>query len=195
MVSGLYKYRQGIRDPRSGKICPGSGSKTLEQWNQQKSKCGNRAYAAGTVSYLPEVSGPEQKRLPYIKTSWMVVLVSSPWLDWSYCLFKISIHIKKMFRGLNYWHRHRTEHQRIQDNDIYGTYSPYCIANIIFQGQKVIKKSQNSRNQCFSYYFCLTIEGSGSVSLTNGSGSGRPKNIWILRIRIRNTDSNVFKIR
>ncbi len=27
--------------------------------------------------------------------------------------------------------------------------------------------------------------GSGSVSLTNGSGSGRPKNIWILRIRIR----------
>ena len=31
------------------------------------------------------------------------------------------------------------------------------------------------------------IEGSGSISLTNGSGcgSGRPKNIWILRIRIR----------
>ncbi len=63
---------------------------------------------------------------------------------------------------------------------------------IIFQRKKVIKKSQNRRNQCFSYYFCLMIEGSGSevgsgsVSLTNGSGSGRPKNIWILRIRIRN---------
>ncbi len=28
-----------------------------------------------------------------------------------------------------------------------------------------------------SYYFCLMIEGSGSVSLTNGSGSGWPKNI------------------
>jgi hypothetical protein len=28
------------------------------------------------------------------------------------------------------------------------------------------------RNQCFSYYFCLLTEGSGSVSLTNGSGSG-----------------------
>jgi hypothetical protein len=30
------------------------------------------------------------------------------------------------------------------------------------------------------------IEGSGSISLTNGSGfgSGRPKNIWILRIQI-----------
>ncbi len=27
----------------------------------------------------------------------------------------------------------------------------------------------------------------GSVSLTNGSGSGRPKNIRLLRIRIRNT--------
>ncbi len=36
----------------------------------------------------------------------------------------------------------------------------------------------------FSYYFCLMIEGSGSVPLTNGSGSRRPKNI---RIRIRNT--------
>ncbi len=43
---------------------------------------------------------------------------------------------------------------------------------------KVIQKWQNSRNQGFSYYFYLMIEGSGSgfgfVSLTNGSGSGRP---------------------
>jgi hypothetical protein len=30
--------------------------------------------------------------------------------------------------------------------------------------------SHKSRNQCFSYYFCLLIEGSGSISLTNGSG-------------------------
>jgi hypothetical protein len=29
--------------------------------------------------------------------------------------------------------------------------------------------------------------GSGSVSPTKGYGSGRPKYIWILRIRIRNT--------
>ena len=42
--------------------------------------------------------------------------------------------------------------------------------------------SQNSRNQGFSYYFCLMIEGpgagvgSGSIPLTNGSGSRRPKN-------------------
>jgi hypothetical protein len=58
--------------------------------------------------------------------------------------------------------------------------------NIIFQREKVIKKSQNSRNQGFSYYFCLMIERSGPVPLTNGSRSGfrRPKNI---RIRIRNT--------
>ncbi len=52
---------------------------------------------------------------------------------------------------------------------------------------------QNSRNQGFSYYFCLMIEvsgagaGSGSIPLTNGSGSGRPKNMWIRWIRIRNT--------
>jgi hypothetical protein len=50
-----------------------------------------------------------------------------------------------------------------------------------FSKIKVIKKSQYSRNQCFSYYFCLLMEGSGSISLTNGSGFGsaRPKNIWI----------------
>jgi hypothetical protein len=55
---------------------------------------------------------------------------------------------------------------------------------IIFLRYKVIKKSQNSRNQCFSHHFCLMIEGSGSVPMTNGSGSRRHKNI---RIRIPNT--------
>ncbi len=49
---------------------------------------------------------------------------------------------------------------------------------IIFQRQKVIKKSQNSRNQGFSYYFCLMIEGSGS-----GAESRWPKNIRFRRIR------------
>ncbi len=60
-----------------------------------------------------------------------------------------------------------------------------------FSKIKSHKKSQNSRNQCLSYCFCLMREesgsGRGSISLTNGSGSGRPKNIWILRIRIHNT--------
>ncbi len=54
------------------------------------------------------------------------------------------------------------------------------------------KESQNSRNQGFSCYFCMIIEGSGSepragsgsIPLTSGSGSGRPKNMWN---RIRNT--------
>ncbi len=52
---------------------------------------------------------------------------------------------------------------------------------IIFLREKVIKKSQNSRNQSFSYYCSLMIEGSGSGEavelLTNGSGagSGRPR--------------------
>ncbi len=63
------------------------------------------------------------------------------------------------------------------------------------------KESQKSRNQSFSYYFCMMIvgsgsragfgSGSGSIPLTRGSGSGRPKNMWIqwirIRIRIRNT--------
>ncbi len=63
------------------------------------------------------------------------------------------------------------------------------------------KKLPNSRNQGFSYYFCMMIEGSGygsragsgsgSIPLTSGPGSGRLKNMWIrwirIRIRIRNT--------
>jgi hypothetical protein len=59
--------------------------------------------------------------------------------------------------------------------------------------------SQNSRNQGFYYYICLMIEGSrfkagsgsGSIPMTNGSGSGRPKNTSIRWIRIRNTGSEV----
>jgi hypothetical protein len=52
-------------------------------------------------------------------------------------------------------------------------------------------------NQGFSYYFCMLIEGSGSIPLTSGSGSGshgRPKNMWIRWIRIRNTAQNVSVI-
>jgi hypothetical protein len=66
-----------------------------------------------------------------------------------------------------------------------------------FKDTKVRKKSENSKNQGFSYYSCFMIEGSGSESvsipLTNRSGSAyrRPKNMWIrwirIRIRIRNT--------
>ncbi len=65
-------------------------------------------------------------------------------------------------------------------------------------------ESLNSRNQSFSYYFCMMIEGSGSgstagsgsgyIAVTSGSGSGRPKNTrirWIrIRIWIRNTAKN-----
>ncbi len=55
-------------------------------------------------------------------------------------------------------------------------------------GQKEVKKS---RNQVFSYYFCLMMgefwSGSGSVHLTNGTW--RPK---ILLIQIRNTGVNIF---
>jgi hypothetical protein len=56
-----------------------------------------------------------------------------------------------------------------------------------FSKKKSHKEVTKNRNQCFSYYFCLMIEWSRSVrvSLTNGSGSGRPKNTWI---RIRNTE-------
>ncbi len=71
----------------------------------------------------------------------------------------------------------------------------------IFSKIKIQKESQNSRNQGFSYYFCMVIEGSGygsragsgsgSIPLSSGSGSWRPNNTWIrwiqIRIRICNT--------
>ena len=89
----------------------------------------------------------------------------------------------------------------IQDgckNKIFLLLSFWRYFYIIFQSWKSQKESQNCRNQCFSYFFCLMIEGSGS-----GSGSRRPKNMWIrwilirIRIRIRNTEyrhTNKFTI-
>ncbi len=66
---------------------------------------------------------------------------------------------------------------------------------IIFQRLKIQQKSQNSRNQGFSYYFCMMIKGSGSGSIPLPSGSesgpGRPKNMWIRWIRIRNTAARI----
>jgi hypothetical protein len=35
-----------------------------------------------------------------------------------------------------------------------------CKITSFFKEKKVILKSQNSSNQCFSFYFCLMLEGS-----------------------------------
>ncbi len=70
----------------------------------------------------------------------------------------------------------------------------------LFFEDKSHKEVRRSRNQGFSYYFCLMIErsgsGAGSVPLTNGSGSGRPKNIRIIRLRIliRNTAKWIYSL-
>jgi hypothetical protein len=69
-----------------------------------------------------------------------------------------------------------------------------CTFTSFFK-EKIQIESQNCRNQSFSYYFCMMIEGSGSragyesgsIPLTDGSRSRRPKNMWIRWIRIRNT--------
>ncbi len=78
-------------------------------------------------------------------------------------------------------------------NTIFSAYDFLKLHLHHFSKIKIQKESQNSRNQGFSYYFCVMIEGSrsgsragsesGSIPLTNGSGSGswRP-NMWI-RIR------------
>ncbi len=78
-------------------------------------------------------------------------------------------------------------------NTIFSAYYFLKVHLHHFSKIKSQKESQNSRNQGFSNYFCMMIEGSGSIPLTSGSGSGsrRPKNMWIrwirIRIRIRNT--------
>jgi hypothetical protein len=77
----------------------------------------------------------------------------------------------------------------------------YCLKVHLHNFPKIKsqKESHNSRNQGFSYYFCMMTEGSGSgagagsIPLTYGSGSGRPKNKRIRWIRIRNTDFYTIK--
>ncbi len=75
-------------------------------------------------------------------------------------------------------------------NTIFSAYYFLKVHLHHFPKIKSQKESQNSRNQGFSYYFCMMIEGSGSIPLT--SGSGRPKNMWIRWIRIRNTAFELF---
>jgi hypothetical protein len=88
--------------------------------------------------------------------------------------------------------------KKIIFNTIFSAYYFLKVHLHHFSKIKSQKEPQNSRNQGFSYNFCMMIEGSGSgsragsgsgsIPLTSGSGSGRPKNMWIrIRIRIRNT--------
>ncbi len=53
------------------------------------------------------------------------------------------------------------------------------MLQICFPTFKLCLIVQNSRNQGFSYKFWMMIEGSGYIPLTSGTGSGRPKNMWI----------------
>jgi hypothetical protein len=77
-----------------------------------------------------------------------------------------------------------------------GSFSPYYFLKVHLHHFSKMKSQKEVamqyRNQGVSYYFCLVIEGSGSIPQTNRSGSGsrRPKNIRIRLLRIRNTDSH-----
>jgi hypothetical protein len=84
-------------------------------------------------------------------------------------------------------------------NTIFSAYYFLKVHLHHFSKIKSQKASQKIRNQGLSYYFCMIIEGSGSGSLPltseSGSGSWRPKNMWIRwirirRIRLRNTARN-----
>ncbi len=64
---------------------------------------------------------------------------------------------------------------------------PYFMKVYLHHSSKIIshKEVTKSRIKGFSYYFSLIMEGSGihTVPLTNGSGSGMPKTLRIIRIR------------
>ncbi len=78
---------------------------------------------------------------------------------------------------------------------LFKIFSAYYFLKVHFHHFSKIKSQkelQNSRNQGFSYYFWMMIEGSGSIPLTNGSRSERPRNMWIRWIRIRNTGSHLI---
>ncbi len=89
--------------------------------------------------------------------------------------------------------RHRPLRCQQKNNFFKTLFSVYYFLKVHLHHLSKIKSQkdlQNSRNQGFSYYFCMMIEGSGSIPLTNGSGSGRPENMWIRWIR--NTGCSLY---
>ncbi len=54
----------------------------------------------------------------------------------------------------------------------------------VFQRGKVIRKSLNSRNQGFSYVFCLVMERSGSVQIMADPNPEGPKTCWSRSIKL-----------
>jgi hypothetical protein len=65
---------------------------------------------------------------------------------------------------------------------------------IIFQKYNVINKSQNSRNQGFSFYFCLMKEGSGFIPRTNRSGSTTLSSVYGIIISLLQRFSRKLKL-
>ncbi len=73
--------------------------------------------------------------------------------------------------------------------DLQETWKTNFFCLLLFEGTftsffKVQKRHKSAGINVFPYYFCLTTERSGSIPLTNGSGSGRLKGIQIQRIQI-----------
>ncbi len=89
--------------------------------------------------------------------------------------------------GSCYFHQWPSRCQQ-KTNFFEKSFSAYYLLKVSlhhFSKIKSQRESHNSRNQGFPYYFCIMVEGSGSIPLTNGSGSRRPKNMRIRRIQIQ----------
>ncbi len=123
-------------------------------------------------------------------------VVSTVYLPPVLRIYDILVWIRIRESGSCYFHHWPSRRQ--QKTILFQIFPAYYFLKVHlhhFSKIKSPKKSQNSRKQAFSYYFCLMIEESGagsasrSILLTNGSGSRGPENMWIRWIptRIRNT--------
>jgi hypothetical protein len=85
--------------------------------------------------------------------------------------------------GSRSFYFHHSPSRCQQKTNLKKKFSAYYFLKVLlhhFLKVKSRKKKRKSRNHIIKY-------GSGSIPLTNGSGSRRPKNTWI---QIRNTDSS-----
>ncbi len=102
-------------------------------------------------------------------------------------LFKIAISLISMqfCKSITFWVRYRSGsgscYFRLWPSSFFAFYFLRLHLHH-FSKIKSHKGSHKTKNQGFSYYFCLIVEGSGSLTRTNesgtrtnGSGSGGPK--------------------
>ncbi len=109
----------------------------------------------------------KQEYVPFVRKKFKVQEFPSPSVTVQCNLGEYFLLFQQCFGSVTFWYEYGCGS---------GSSDPYlCLTDPdadLEHWHKVITKSQNSRSQGFSYYFCLMMEGSGagSILVTNGSG-------------------------